>query len=218
MANESTTNLATYTDRSIDKFKSKLVGGGARPNLFECEIYFPDELSLNSEQNSTLSESLRFMVKGSQIPASTLSTIPVAFRGRTLKIAGDRTFDPWTITVINDTNYEIRNAFEKWMNLMNRHDDNAGVITPALYQKEMIVKQLSRGVENEPALPATTDAMPVLKTYKFYGCWPSDISAIDLSYDSSDQIEEFTVTLQYQWWDTFERNESSSMLGISQTI
>jgi hypothetical protein len=210
-------NEATYTDRSIDKFKSKLIGGGARPNLFECEIFFPDELSLADDNNSSLSESLRFMIKGAQIPASTISTIPVPFRGRTLKISGDRTFDPWTITVINDTNYEIRNAFEKWMNLMNRHDDNAGVITPVLYQKDMLVKQLSRGLESEPALPATTDAMPVLKTYKFYGCWPSDISAIDLSYDSSDQIEEFTVTLQYQWWDTFARGEEASMLGTSPT-
>lgn len=214
MAREATSNLPRYQDRTIDTFKSRLVGGGARPNLFECELNFPSGLGITPDID------YRFMVKAAQIPASTISTIPVAFRGRTLKIAGDRTFDPWTITIINDTNYKIRNAFERWMNFMNRHDDNAGVITPAAYQKEMKVYQLSRGVVSNGTngtLPTTGSNMPVLKTYKFYGCWPSDISAMDLSYDSSDTIQEFSVTLQYQWWDTYEENNNASLFGIPQT-
>ena len=216
MANDATTNLPQYSERTITDFKSRLVGGGSRPNLFECALNFPDGLGITPDVD------FRFMIKAAQIPGSTISTIPVAFRGRTLKIAGDRTFDPWTITVLNDTNYKIRNAFEKWMNFMNRHDDNAGVITPAAYQREMLVYQLSRGVVNEggatgASLPSTSSNMPVLKTYKFYGCWPSDITPMDLSYDSSDTIQEFSVTLQYQWWDTFEQNSTSSMLGTSET-
>lgn len=216
MANEATSNLPQYTERTITDFKSRLVGGGARPNLFECVLNFPDGLNVTPDAD------FRFMIKAAQIPGSTISTIPVPFRGRTLKIAGDRTFDPWTITVINDTNYKIRNAFEKWMNFMNRHDDNAGVITPAAYQREMMVYQLGRGNVNDggasgATLPSTASQMPVLKTYKFYGCWPSDITPMELSYDSSDTIQEFSVTLQYQWWDTFEQNSTSSMFGTSET-
>ena len=215
MSREGTTNLPKYTDRTINDFRSRLVGGGARPNLFECALNFPGNLGVIQDDD------FRFMVKSAQIPGSAISTIPVAFRGRTLKISGDRTFDPWTITVINDTNYKIRNAFEKWMNYMNRHDDNAGVVTPAAYQREMLVYQLGRGVVSNDTtnanLPATTDQMPVLKTYKFYGCWPSDITPMELSYDSSDTIQEFSVTLQYQWWDTFESGQDTSMLGTSET-
>jgi hypothetical protein len=215
MSREGTTNLPQYTERTINDFRSRLVGGGARPNLFECVLNFPGSLNINNDDD------FRFMVKAAQIPGSTISTIPVPFRGRTLKISGDRTFDPWTITVINDTNYKIRNAFEKWMNYMNRHDDNAGVITPAAYQREMLVYQLGRGVvatdTTNATLPDTNNQMPVLKTYKFYGCWPSDITPMELSYDSSDTIQEFSVTLQYQWWDTFESGANASMLGTSET-
>lgn len=195
------TNLPSFSNRTVDDFKSKLVGGGARPNLFECELAFPTGLGV------TVDEDYRFLVKAAQIPGSTISTIPVPFRGRTLKIAGDRSFDPWTITVINDTNFKIRNAFEKWMNFINRHDDNAGVITPVAYQKEMMVRQLGRGISAQAtdsgALPTRDSNLPVLHTYKFYGCWPSDITPMEVSYESSDTIQEFSVTLQYQWWDSY---------------
>jgi len=160
------------------------------------------------------------MIKAANLPASTINVIDVPFRGRNLKIAGDRTFDPWSITVINDTNFKIRNAFEKWMNYMNRHDDNAGIITPAAYQRNMKVFQLSRGVEagdniNAQQLPSTGDAMPILKAYKFYGCFPTNISAIDLSYDSADTIEEFTVDLQVQWYDALDKDENT-ILGTNE--
>lgn len=209
---------ASYTDRTISDFKSKLVGGGARPNLFECEINFPDFIT----QDAVLSEDMRFMIKAASLPASTINVIDVPFRGRNLKVAGDRTFDPWTITVINDTNFRIRNAFEKWMNYINRHDDNAGVITPASYQREMYVYQLSRGRENQngangATLPATDSSIKVLKSYKFYGCFPTSVSAIDLSYDSADTIEEFTVDLQVHWWDTFDA-DGNPILGTKETI
>lgn len=213
-----TPNTPTYTSRTITDFKSKLVGGGARPNLFECVINFPDFIT----SNTTRDEDLRFMVKAASLPASNINVIDVPFRGRNLKVAGDRTFDPWTITVINDTNFTIRNAFEQWMNFMNRHDDNAGVITPASYQREMEVFQLGRGEVNNGGatggtLPATTANVPVLKKYKFYGCFPTSISAIDLSYESADSIEEFTVDLQVQWWDAYASGETSSLFSTTET-
>ncbi len=214
-SSSSTSNLPTFTTRTITDFKSRLTGGGARPNLFECSLAFPSGLGI------TVDDDFRFMVKAASLPGSTINVIDIPFRGRNLKVAGDRTFEPWTITVINDTNFKIRNAFEKWMNFMNRHDDAAGVITPAAYQTDMIVYQLGRGIANqastEGALPTTSSNMPVLKTYKFYGTFPTAVSPIDLSYDSADSIQEFTVDLQVQWWDAWAAESTTSLFGTSET-
>ena len=192
--------IGGYGDRTIDRFKSSLIGGGARANLFEVELVFPTDLGIDVTANE--SDSYKFMVKGAELPGSTVSAISVPFRGRQLKVSGDRTFAPWTITVINDTNFTLRNSFEKWMNFMNRNDDNAGVITPTQYQTDMKVHQLGRGTVNE--LPAVGGQIPIYKSYKFYGAFPTDITPIVLSYDSVDTIEEFSVTFEYQWWDTFD--------------
>lgn len=203
-----TSNTPNYSDRTLDRFRTRLVGGGARPNLFECEINFPDGLGITTD------EDFSFMVKAAQLPGSNINVINIPFRGRNLKVAGDRTFDPWTITVINDTNFKIRNSFEQWMNFINRHDDNAGVITPNAYQVDMKVFQLGRGnpSDSRGALPDTDSKIPVLKSYKFYGVFPTAVSPIELSYDSADAIEEFTVDLQVQWWDTYNP-EGQSLLG-----
>jgi hypothetical protein len=211
-----TSNTPQYNSRTLSDFKSRLVGGGARPNLFECVLAFPSGL----QQEVQIDEDFTFMIKAAQLPGSNVNVIDVPFRGRNLKIAGDRTFDPWTITVINDTNFKIRNAFEKWMNFINRHDDNAGVITPAAYQVEMVVHQLGRGnVANgtQGQLPGNADRIPVLKTYKFYGTFPTNVSPIELSYDNADSIEEFTVDLQVQWWDALDPANGGSILGTSET-
>lgn len=206
----------TYSSRTITDFKSRLVGGGARANLFEVELSFPSQVITSSE----VDDDFRFMIKATSLPESTINVIDVPFRGRNLKVAGDRTFNPWSITVINDTNFKIRDAFEKWLNYMNRHDDNAGIITPAAYQRNMKVFQLSRGVVatniDSQTLPDTNSTVPILKAYKFYGCFPTSVSAIDLSYESADTIEEFTVDLQVQWFDSLD-SEERSILGTSET-
>jgi hypothetical protein len=204
-----------YNTRTITDFKSRLVGGGSRANLFEVVLSFPVGLT---EVNVTGIEGdlQRFMVKGAELPGSTVSAISVPFRGRQLKVSGDRTFAPWTITVINDTNFTLRNSFEKWMNFMNRNDDNAGVITPSEYQTNMLVHQLGRGLQNVSTLPGTGDQIPIHKSYKFYGAFPTDITPIALSYDSVDTIEEFSVTFEYQWWDTYEGDSDVSMLGTGE--
>ena len=197
--------------RTLNEFKSRMSGGGVRSNLFECEITFPTEVysATHTGNKSDLSDKTRFLIKAANLPASTLGIIDIPFRGRNLKIAGDRTFDPWTITVINDNDFHIRNAFERWINYMNKNEDAAGKIDPSQYQQDAIIYQLGRA-NLKGTSPKTDDEIPILKQYKFYGVFPTSVSAIDLSYDSSDTIEEFTVDLQVQWWDALDDT------GISQ--
>lgn len=166
----------------VDDFKSKLTGGGARANLFKATVNFPSYAGGDVELTS-------FMIKSAQLPASLITPITIPFRGRQLQIAGDRTFEPWTITVINDVNMEARNAFERWMNGINQHSANTGLTNPTDYQADMIVEQLDKGGE-------------VTKRYNFRGTFPTAISAIDVSYDAENVIEEFTVELQVQYWES----------------
>jgi len=170
--------------RKITDFKSKLTGGGARPNLFEVELAFPGAVGVD---NDTLQKA-RFLVKAAALPASTVAPIDVPFRGRILKIAGDRTFETWTITVINDVDFSIRSAFEKWMNTINKMNDGTGLTDPEAYQADAYVYQLGRDGG-------------ILRSYHFYDEFPTNISTIDLSYETTDTIEEFTVELQVQWWE-----------------
>ena len=165
--------------RKITDFKSKLIGGGARPNLFEVELAFPEEIAIDND----VKEKARFLVKAAALPASNITPIDVNFRGRILKIAGDRTFDTRTITVINDTDFSIRSAFEKWMNSINRLSDATGTNNPADYQEDAYVHQLDRDGST-------------LRTYRFYDVFPTQISQVDLSYETVDTIQEFTVELQ----------------------
>ena len=166
----------------VDDFKAKLTGGGARPNLFKATINFPAYAGGDSEFTS-------FMVKGAGLPASVIANIDIPFRGRQLKIAGDRTFEPWTITVINDAEMRVRNSFETWMNGINEHVNNTGLQNPTDYQADMIVEQLGKDGS-------------VTKTYTLRGAYPTNVSQIDLSYDTNDAIEEFTVEINYQYWES----------------
>ena len=123
--------MANFNQRSITDFRSRMTGGGARANLFEVEITFPDELTIVT---STVSDKVPFLVKAAEIPASNLGNIPVPYRGRVLPIAGDRTFDPWTVTVINDTDFLIRDAMEKWCISFNDIQTAQVSIIPVVYQ------------------------------------------------------------------------------------
>ena len=223
-------NTPGFGSRTLEDFKARLIGGAARPNLFEVEMNFPTfatESTTNAsvDQTRSISELSRFMIKSANLPASNVGVIEVPFRGRTLKIAGDRTFDVWTVTIINDVDFTIRTAFEKWMNAINKHDDNSGLINPAQYQRDAIVKQFGRtslasaqSNVNNPIQTNSGDPIPVLKAYKFYGIFPTAVSAIDLSYDSSDSIEEFTVDLQVQWWDALDSNGTTQLGTDPQVI
>ena len=149
-----------------------------------------------ANDNDVLQKS-RFLVKAAALPASTIAPIDVPFRGRILKIAGDRTFETWTITVLYDTDFSIRSAFEKWMNIINKMSDATGIVDPEAYQKDATVKQLDRDGS-------------VLRSYKFWDIFPTNISTIDLSYETTDTLEEFTVELQVQWWEAYRGSSLSA--------
>lgn len=191
-------NPPRTSDRTIDQFKSRLTGGIARPNLFEVVLAFPD--GVVDSDVSDIDAKSRFLVKAAALPASNIAPITVPFRGRQLKIAGDRTFDEWTITVINDTDFAIRSSFERWMNSMSKVSDNAGNVNPEDYTRDAYVYQLGRAPVAAGS-QSSDQNLPILRTYKFYSVFPTNVSQIDLSYDQSDAVEEFTVTLQVQWWE-----------------
>jgi hypothetical protein len=193
-------NPPKTADRTIDRFKSRLSGGIARPNLFEVVLTFPDDVVDPSVND--LESKVRFLVKGAALPASTVTPINIPFRGRNLKIAGDRTFDVCTVTVINDTDFAIRGSFERWMNSIAKVSDNSGNTNPVDYQTDAIVHQLGRApVSGGAGAQDSAVDQPILRSYQFHGIWPTNISAIALSYDNTDAIEEFDVELQVQWWE-----------------
>lgn len=164
----------------LDDFKGKLTGGGARANLFDVNIVFPAFSGGDTELTS-------FMCRAANLPGSTIEVTPVAFRGREVKLAGDRSFEPWTITVYNDTNFAVRDAFETWLNGINAHEGNSGLTSPLAYQTDMQVRQLDKNGD-------------ILKVYTLRGAFPTSVGEIALSYDATTAIEEFDVTVEYQYW------------------
>lgn len=197
---------------TIDQFKAALIGGGARPNQFRVTGGFPANAiqtatgiagaviggavgqaigqigaAVGNITGTNAGNVLQFLCKAASIPDSSVGQIPVSYRGRQLKLAGDRIFSPWSIQIVNDTNFALRNAFEQWMDLINSHKTN---ISPSNigYFQDWKVEQLDRN-----------DG--ILATYHLRGCWPIQVSDIQLSFDAQDQIEEFNVTLEYQYWE-----------------
>ena len=178
-------------NKTLSQFKSTLLGGGARPNLFEVELTtLPTGITWDGEV-------FRYLCKAAALPASNIAQIDVPFRGRIFKVAGDRTFDVWQITVINDEDFKIRTAFESWMGLISKLDNNMGATNPDAYMTNATVFQLGRGSQKESRDNSGSNNA-VLKEYEFVDIFPTAISAIDLSYDTSDAIEEFTVDFQVQ--------------------
>ena len=182
---------STKENRTISDFKGALIGGGARPNLFEVELTtFPAGIGWNASDFS-------YMCKAATLPASNVAAIDIPFRGRTFKVAGDRTIDTWTVTIINDESFELRNAFEQWTEVIAKLDNNLGATDPAAYMTNAKVFQLGRGsVKSSKDSTGTSNA--VLKEYEFIDIFPTTVSEIALSYDTGDTIEEFDVEFQVQ--------------------
>ena len=186
-------------NKTLSQFKSNLLGGGARPNLFEVELTtLPAGIEWEAEK-------FRYMCKAAALHASNIALIDVPFRGRIFKVAGDRTFDVWQITVINDEDFKIRTAFESWMGLISKLDNNMGATNPDAYMTNATVFQLGRGSQKESRDNSGSNNA-VLKEYEFVDIFPTAISAIHLSYDTSDAIEEFTVDFQVQSFNVASGN------------
>ena len=169
---------------NISDFKAKLAGGGARSNQFKVTMPFPGYASVGGEI-----EDLAFLCRATSIPSMEIANINVPFRGRAIKIAGDRTIPSWSVTVYNDTNFRLRNAFERWQNGINNMSDNEGLTNPVDYQVDAFLDHLDRNGNT-------------IKSYTLRGVYPTAIAAIPLDYDEKTVIEEFEVTLEYQFFDT----------------
>ena len=169
---------------NINDFKTKLTGGGARANQFKVTMPFPGYAQVGGE-----TEELAFLCNATSIPAMSIGTTTVNFRGRPIYLAADRTFEPWNITVLNDTNFRLRDAFERWQNGINNMTDNEGLSNPVDYQVDAFVDQLDRNGNT-------------LKSYTLRGAFPVEVSDIALNYATNDEVETFGVTFQYQYFET----------------
>ena len=186
---------------NINDFRANMQGDGARPNLFEVFLKFPGPLT---NVDSGLAESqIRFMAKAAQLPGSTVGIVPMYYFGREMKFAGNRTFTDWTLQIINDEDFKVRNALERWMNSINSHAGNlrdAGARAPNSYTGSAQVYQYGKTGQT-------------LKSYNFIGMFPVDIAPIDLDWGSNDTVEEFSVTFAYQYWQSGTTDVTSSSLN-----
>ncbi len=169
---------------NINDFKAKLAGGGARANQFKVTLPFPGYASVGGEI-----EDMAFLCKSTALPAMTVGSIDVKFRGRDIKIAGDRTIDAWTVTVYNDTNFKVKNAFERWQNGINNMTDNEGLTNPVDYQVDAFLDHLDRNGNT-------------VKSYTLRGAFPTLVGDIALDYEEKTSIEVFPVNFSYQFFET----------------
>lgn len=183
----------------ISDFKAFMVGGGARANQFLVQLTFPSYVT----GGIVAGQQAQFLCKGAQLPASNVDNVQVQYRGRPINFAGERTFEPWTISVYNDTSFDIRNALEQWSNGVQSLVDTTGRVNPRDYQVDLQVSQLDRNGA-------------ILKTYKFVDAYPTTIGAIALDYDTVNQIETFDVTFQYNYWTS--TTAQAGAFGISTAI
>tara|TARA_B100001996_G_scaffold24245_1_gene18880 strand:- start:783 stop:1370 length:588 start_codon:yes stop_codon:yes gene_type:complete len=188
---------------NVSQFLQK-IGQGVKPNMFLIDINFPQSIALQAEDQQLTN----ILCKSAALPGSNLGVIEVPFRGRTVKIAGDRTFDTWTATFFNDKDFKLRSFFEQWANSINTHEGNTSpLFTPNNsdgYMADLGVKQLEKDSSEEGS---------ILRAYSLKYCFPTNVSQIDLAYDSNDQIEEFTVEWQYSYF-TAEAGTRDGVSGL----
>lgn len=173
---------------NVTEFRANMIGDGARPNLFQVTLAFPAIAS----NGTAAGQKVTFMAKAAQLPGSTVGQVPVYYFGRELKFAGNRTFADWTLQILNDEDFTIRNSIESWMNAINSHAGNvrnSAAKSPSSYTVDASVTQYGKSGD-------------ALKTYKFVGMYPIDLAPIELDWGSNDTIEEYGVTFAYQWWET----------------
>ena len=189
---------------NIIEFKSRL-NGGVRPNLYEVEINFPDGVG----DRGSLQEQSSYLCRSASLPTHSQGLIEVPFRGRFLKIPGDRTFEAWTATFYNTQDFNLRAAFETWVNLGNQVDENIGVTGG--YQnlmQDIYIRQLSKDSVGQPGQTGGKDKNKILRVYKLIGAWPTSVGSINVAFDSNDALEEFDVEFQFQYLDANAPNVS----------
>lgn len=185
----------------VQEFRSQLQFDGARPNLFQVEMTFP----FLAQGEGDPQRKLTYMARAAQLPGDTVNQVPMMYMGREIKVAGNRTFPEWTLTVINDEDFIVRKAFERWMNGMNSHVGN-------LRDPEFINGDgAGRGYQQDAYVTQFAKTGEEIKAYKFVGCFPVDISPIELDWGSNDNVEEFAVTLAYQWWESADANPTTDV-------
>lgn len=187
----------------VDSFRASMTGDGARASLFDVQLTFPLAIGTGGTAPGTLGsaqQQVTFRARASSLPGDAISSIPINYFGREIKLAGNRSFPDWSITVIQDEDFNLRDAFERWMSGINSHVSN--IRLPVMlsgdggYQQDAFVTQYSKTGE-------------IIKVYKLVGCFPTDVSAIELDW-GSENIEEFTVNFAYQWWETLTTTDSST--------
>jgi hypothetical protein len=184
---------------NIADFKAQMIGGGARPNQFRVELTFPSYVTLGV----VAGQRAQFLCKAAQLPASTIETLPVLYRGRPVNFAGERTFQPWTVTIYNDTTFGIRNALEQWQSGIQNYNTTNGRVNPRDYQVDLSVHQLDRN-------GAT------IKSYKFVDAFPTNISAVGLDFETQNAIEQFDVEFTYNFFTS--NTGAASGFGINASI
>jgi hypothetical protein len=183
----------------INDFKAQMIGGGARPNQFYVQLTFPSYVGLGV----VAGQQAQFLCRSAQLPASTIEQITTLYRGRPVQFAGERTFQPWTVAIYNDTSFNIRNALESWQNGIQNYDTTLGRVNPTQYQVDLNVYQLDR-------------SGAIIKSYKFVDAMPINIGPIQLDYDQQNQIEQFDVEFTYNYFTSNTTN--SSGIGASVAI
>jgi hypothetical protein len=168
---------------NIADFKAQMIGGGARPNQFRVELTFPSYVTLGV----VAGKRAQLLCTAAQLPASTIETLPVLYRGRPVNFAGERTFQPWTVTIYNDTSFGIRNALEQWQSGIQNYNTTNGRVNPTDYQVDLSVHQLDRNGA-------------IIKSYKFVDAVPTNISAVGLDFETQNAIEQFDVEFQYNFF------------------
>jgi len=188
--------------RSIEEFKAVLQGGGVRPTMFQVEMTFPDAVVVDPTQADNEGT---YLIKAASLPASTVGFVEVPFRGRKLKVSGDRTFDDWSVTVTNDVSFGLRKGFEKWSELIQNMNFALGANELNDYFASAVIRQLDRDGNQ-------------LRAYRFEGIWPTEVAAIDVDFDSTDAVEEFGVTFKVQYWSAIEDGDPlTSAVAVNPT-
>jgi hypothetical protein len=184
------------TTFNVERFKSSLTNGGARPNQFMVQLSFPTYVA----GQSLAVARAPFLVSVAELPGQTVNPAIVQYRGREVKFVGDRIYAPFTITVLNDAEMSIRTAMEQWMGGMEDYVAKFGRLQPAEYQRDMQVFQLDRNGN-------------ALKQYNIVNAFPVDLSPVALDFGANDQISTFTVTFQYQHFTT-SNNPLGSIVNV----